>query len=186
MSCRSTAWCSWSTRRLTSLSCARPLRQAGRHWRDSPNRESTEPRVFLFEFAGEGSVPGLMRAVTQAARATRGRPKPPGHSASDPLPATACAAARCSRSLCLTAHQPNWAPISGVTTSARVLRASIVTPKEDLMQRFLICGAVGLALLLGAFATTTPASAHRGWGWHHHHHHHDCWWHHGRRHCRWW
>ena len=54
------------------------------------------------------------------------------------------------------------------------------------MQRLLICGAAGLALLFGAFASTTPASAHRGWGWHHHHHHHGCWWYHGRRHCRWW
>ncbi|MGA7456777.1 MAG: hypothetical protein WBW51_05560 [Methyloceanibacter sp.] len=55
------------------------------------------------------------------------------------------------------------------------------------MQRLLICGAVGLALLFGAFASSTPASAHKGWGWHHHHHHHkNCWWHHGKRHCRWW
>ena len=58
------------------------------------------------------------------------------------------------------------------------------------MQRLLICCAVGLALIFGAFASTTPAAAHKGWGWHHHHHHYNgksCWWKHGKRHCRgWW
>ncbi|MGZ8400191.1 MAG: hypothetical protein ACXWVI_02665 [Methyloceanibacter sp.] len=53
------------------------------------------------------------------------------------------------------------------------------------MQRLLICCAVGLALIFGAFAPT-PASAHKGWRHHHHHYHgHTCWWKHGNRHCRW-
>jgi hypothetical protein len=34
---------------------------------DSPNRDLAEPRVLLFEFAGGSSVPGLMRAVGEAA-----------------------------------------------------------------------------------------------------------------------
>ena len=58
------------------------------------------------------------------------------------------------------------------------------------MQRLLICGAIGLAVLLGSF-TPTPVSAHKGWhghhhhhGWHHHHHRHHCWWNFGKRHCR--
>ena len=56
---------------------------------DSPNRELAEPRVLLFEFAGESSVPGLMRAVTEAAHGNaRDWAKPP-HSPSEPLPATA-------------------------------------------------------------------------------------------------
>ena len=56
---------------------------------DSPNRELAEPRVLLFEFAGGSSVPGLMRAVTQAAEGNaRDRAKPP-HSPSEALPATA-------------------------------------------------------------------------------------------------
>ena len=54
-----------------------------------PNRASTEPRVFLFEFASEGSVPGLMRVASEAARRDTPDLTPPGHSASDPLPATA-------------------------------------------------------------------------------------------------
>ena len=55
---------------------------------DSPNRELAEPRVVLFEFAGERSVPGLMRVVTEAARGEAG-PAAPSHSASEPLSATA-------------------------------------------------------------------------------------------------
>ena len=50
------------------------------------------------------------------------------------------------------------------------------------MQRILICGALGIALMIGAFSST-PASAHKGW---HHHHHYHCGWGHGHRHCRWW
>jgi hypothetical protein len=63
--------------------------------------------------------------------------------------------------------------------------ASTIKPKENPMQRLLICCAVGLALIFGAFAPT-PASAHKGWRHHHHHYHgHTCWWKHGNRHCRW-
>jgi hypothetical protein len=53
------------------------------------------------------------------------------------------------------------------------------------MQRLLICGAVGLALILAALAPT-PASAHKGWRHHHHYNGHACVWKHGNRHCRWW
>ena len=56
---------------------------------ESPNHNLAEPRVLLFEFAGEKSVPGLMRAVTQAASGEARDPAPPGHSASKPLSATA-------------------------------------------------------------------------------------------------
>ncbi len=42
--------------------------------------------------------------------------------------------------------------------------------------QLLICYAVGLGLLFGAFAAT-PASAD------YHHHHHHCWWHHGHHYC---
>jgi hypothetical protein len=33
---------------------------------DSPNRKLTDPRVLLFRFAGNGSVPGLVRAMGRA------------------------------------------------------------------------------------------------------------------------
>ena len=56
---------------------------------ESPNHNLAEPRVLLFEFAGGKSVPGLMRAVTQAAKGEARDPAAPGHSASEPLPATA-------------------------------------------------------------------------------------------------
>ena len=56
---------------------------------ESPNHNLAEPRVRLFEFAGEKSVPGLMRAVTQAAKGEARDPAAPGHSASEPLPASA-------------------------------------------------------------------------------------------------
>jgi hypothetical protein len=38
---------------------------------DSPNRELVKPRVLLFQFSGERSVPGLMRVVGEAARGGR-------------------------------------------------------------------------------------------------------------------
>jgi hypothetical protein len=50
------------------------------------------------------------------------------------------------------------------------------------MQRFFIACAVGLGLLVGAFAPT-PASAYY-YRHHYYHHHHHCWWSHGHRHCR--
>jgi hypothetical protein len=67
------------------------------------------------------------------------------------------------------------------------------------MKRFLICCAVGLALLLGASAPT-PASAYYYRHYHHYYHpyyhhyyhpyyhrrHYRCWWRHGHRYCRWW
>ena len=56
---------------------------------DSPNRNLAEPRVLLFEFAGESSVPGLMRAVSGPRGAKHGTPLRRRHSASEPLPATA-------------------------------------------------------------------------------------------------
>jgi hypothetical protein len=75
-----------------------------------------------------------------------------------------------------------------ITAGERDSHAHQCHPKEKSMQRLLVCGAVGLALMFGAFAST-PASAHKGWGWRHHHHNyngHTCWWKHGKRHCRWW
>ncbi len=56
---------------------------------DSPNRKLAEPKVLLFEFSGERSVPGLMRVVSEAARgeARDGAPRLP--SAREPLPAGA-------------------------------------------------------------------------------------------------
>ena len=88
---------------------------------DSPNRELAEPRVVLFEFAGESSVPGLMRVVTGAARGEAG-PAAPSHSASEPLLGDRCvsSAGERRRSLCLTARQPNRVPMSGVATWTRV------------------------------------------------------------------
>jgi hypothetical protein len=57
---------------------------------DSPNRKLADPRVLLFKFTGERSVPGLMRVVTEAVRSkVQGRAVPPRHSATEPLPAIA-------------------------------------------------------------------------------------------------
>ena len=56
---------------------------------ESPNRKLADPRVLLFEFAGERSVPRLMRVVTEAARGEARDLAPPGHSTSEPLPASA-------------------------------------------------------------------------------------------------